>query len=437
MNGLKWKVTLYVLLAVVSLWTPWAPGYENRADALTGQDNLAPTRRVALYLIFVDAGDSNKIKALNGITGVVDYSGPDAATVINAALSAMRNGGELFLKAGTYHLSSPIYLPNRWNILITGEGNSTILSASGTFQGVIYFLGSSNCTVRSLTIDGGMPTYTAEGITITSSKYITVEDVKIEHCLSDAISSYQAPYIIIRSSTIVNNGGPTSPAGFGDGIGLDTSSNSTITDNIIEGNYLNGIWITSTGASVSTGDVIEGNQVNYNAAAGGNWAGITIGTTTGVVNDTIIRNNVIGNNHALGIWCLYANKLNITGNHIFNNHDEGISLSHSSDDLVQGNDLEQNGGYAGIGVDVNSKNNLITGNQLNANRNYGLAFAVMGIGVGVAATGVGVAVAMSRRCGSEVLSYGGNYYCRRHLVPVRFVNGGLWCPIEQRHLRAE
>jgi uncharacterized membrane protein len=68
--------------------------------------------------------------------------------------------------------------------------------------------------------------------------------------------------------------------------------------------------------------------------------------------------------------------------------------------------------------------------------NVGLAFAVIGIGVGVAASVVCVAVAMSRR-GSEVFTYGGYYYCRRHRVPVWYVNGRLWCPAEQRYLRAE
>jgi len=68
-----------------------------------------------------------------------------------------------------------------------------------------------------------------------------------------------------------------------------------------------------------------------------------------------------------------------------------------------------------------------------AGANVGLAFAFIGIGLGVAAAGVGVAVAMSR--GSEVMVYGGYYYCRKHRVPLWYVNGGLWCPIEQRHLR--
>ena len=70
-----------------------------------------------------------------------------------------------------------------------------------------------------------------------------------------------------------------------------------------------------------------------------------------------------------------------------------------------------------------------------AGPNVGLAFAFMGIGVGVAAAGVGVAFALSGQRGSEVIVYGGYYCCRKHRVPLWYMHGRLWCPIEQKHLR--
>lgn len=65
----------------------------------------------------------------------------------------------------------------------------------------------------------------------------------------------------------------------------------------------------------------------------------------------------------------------------------------------------------------------------------GFAFAVIGIGAGVSAAGVGAAFALSGQRGSEVIVYGGFYYCRKHRVPLWYVNGGLWCPVERRYLR--
>jgi hypothetical protein len=38
---------------------------------------------------------------------------------------------------------------------------------------------------------------------------------------------------------------------------------------------------------------------------------------------------------------------------------------------------------------------------------------------------------------SEVFVYGGYYYCKKHRVPLQYVEGRLWCAIEQRHVRTE
>jgi hypothetical protein len=65
----------------------------------------------------------------------------------------------------------------------------------------------------------------------------------------------------------------------------------------------------------------------------------------------------------------------------------------------------------------------------------GFAFAFIGIGAGAAAAALGVAVAASGGLGSQILAYGGYYYCRRHRVPVWSYSGYLWCPIERRYLR--
>jgi parallel beta-helix repeat protein len=371
MNGSKWKVTLYVLLAVISIWSPWALGYENRAHALTGQDNLTPTRRVALYVISVDG---NKIRALNGITGVVDYSGSDAATVINAALSAMTSGGELFLKAGTYSLSSPIYLPNRRNILITGEGNSTILSAAGKYEAVIYLLGTSNSTIQNLAINGNESSYDAKGISMAASDHVTVRNVVVQNCLEGGILSYQGGYHKILNSRIVGNGAAGSRSGFGSGIDLDSSSFSLISGNVVASNYNIGIWATGTSAT-TYGYLITNNTVYDNGAAPPTTAGIQLGTSTLTVYNSTISNNIVEYNHQDGIWLYQANGNLVTGNTVYHNGDTGISMHTATGNRIQGNNVDQNGGYAGIGLGVNSNNNLITGNNVSANTNYGIYFA--------------------------------------------------------------
>jgi len=73
--------------------------------------------------------------------------------------------------------------------------------------------------------------------------------------------------------------------------------------------------------------------------------------------------------------------------------------------------------------------------QQAGNFGMGFAFAVIGIGAGAAALGAGVAVAASGPLGSGVYACGGYYYCRKHKVPVWWVQGRLWCPADGRFVK--
>jgi len=90
---------------------------------------------IASYIIFKD-GDL--IKAKNGKTGQVEFSGSDAATVIQQVIDAVYDagGGRVFIKAGTYSINSTITLKS--NVSLVGENpNSTILL--GTCEPIIEF----------------------------------------------------------------------------------------------------------------------------------------------------------------------------------------------------------------------------------------------------------------------------------------------------------
>jgi xylan 1,4-beta-xylosidase len=65
----------------------------------------------------------------------------------------------------------------------------------------------------------------------------------------------------------------------------------------------------------------------------------------------------------------------------------------------------------------------------------GIDFAFTAIGIG-AVTVAGVGVAAGSRQRSEVFVHAGYYYCRKHRVPALDAQGRLWCPVEQRYLRA-
>jgi hypothetical protein len=94
--------------------------------------------------------------------GTIDFSGANAATVINAALAALATGGWIHLKAATYTVKG---LNPLSNTLITGEGPSTILKLPAALAGasednnVIYINGKTNVEICHLTIDGSQGDY--------------------------------------------------------------------------------------------------------------------------------------------------------------------------------------------------------------------------------------------------------------------------------------
>lgn len=131
---------------------------------------LAPLRalrrrqpdREASYIITKDP--DGVVYAINGRTGEIDFSGPDATTVIQKALDSLTNGGKLFIKAGTYVINRTLVIRYS-NIEIEGEGiDKTILKSNiwepdplglGTYA-IIHSIDSQKLTgiaIHDLTID--------------------------------------------------------------------------------------------------------------------------------------------------------------------------------------------------------------------------------------------------------------------------------------------
>jgi len=86
------------------------------------------------YTVFIDPADGNLVKAHNSATGAIDYSSPDAATVIQNALDALAStGGLVQLKAGVYSLLTALSWKNTTNLTLCGEGSeATSLDFAGT-----------------------------------------------------------------------------------------------------------------------------------------------------------------------------------------------------------------------------------------------------------------------------------------------------------------
>jgi len=149
--------------------------------------------------------NGNYYEAINGSTGKIDFgginnaggvSGTDAATVIQQAINALTDGGRIFIKAGTYVISS--YIDVKSNITICGEGASTTLKASDNLpekspnRAPIIKIGgpkASNIELSNLKFDFNLAGNQASGRFIIAIMLWGSSNVKIHHNIFQDTSS--------------------------------------------------------------------------------------------------------------------------------------------------------------------------------------------------------------------------------------------------------
>jgi parallel beta-helix repeat protein len=147
----------------------------------------------ATYLIWTDG---STIYAKNGLTGIIAYSGSDAATVINNAVTATYEdgGGIVFAKSGNYSLGSSIVLKSY--VTLEGEGwgeqkAPTVLRlADNVNDDVIKTPQQKNyhVAVRNLQIEGNNAHQTSgNGIMIYATDRSVVEFCMIKWCKDSGI----------------------------------------------------------------------------------------------------------------------------------------------------------------------------------------------------------------------------------------------------------
>ncbi len=101
------------------------------------------------YVVFLDG---TTVKARNGTTGAIDYTSSDASYVINSAIAG---GNNIYIKQGTYTLTSDIVLHNKKNAQIVSDG--AVLNCSGyriVIKGDNFILSQYNSLSGLDVIDG-------------------------------------------------------------------------------------------------------------------------------------------------------------------------------------------------------------------------------------------------------------------------------------------
>jgi len=123
-------------------YTVYQPQNQNLQEALDNLNDRIETINSTLadlqlrlrgipvsYTVFISGGT---YYAEANFFGGTEYSGRDAATVIQQAIDALTSGGKVLIKAGTYDIASRIEL--KTDIALEGEGPGTILKAASGLQ---------------------------------------------------------------------------------------------------------------------------------------------------------------------------------------------------------------------------------------------------------------------------------------------------------------
>ncbi len=172
----------------------------------------------ASYVIFQDSGT---IYAKNGTTGKIDFQGSDASTVIQSAIDALTRGGKIFIRNGTYSISTTLTLAS----YIIMEGESTTyctLQKTANINLITIPASARDITLQNLYLNSNG--YSGDGVNATDSPTawnIIIRNVRIyqgqygfnlnpvwkvtfEHCWS-TYATIDGYHIVNGTSIILNN----------------------------------------------------------------------------------------------------------------------------------------------------------------------------------------------------------------------------------------
>jgi len=282
----------------------------------------------ASYVVWKD-GSTYRAECL--LKGGTDYSGTDAATVIQSALD---NGKKVFIKNGEYGISTDISL--RSGTVLVGEGYDTVLKATVADVGV-KAVNVDNVVVENLRIDGSYDTLGGSGINL---------------------EAQNSGKVIFRNVWTHNSG--ADGAGFWHG-----SRDCWIVNCWAWDTNTNGFFIEKGGVGESYHCGVI-NSISYNA--GGDGIRFT------EAYECILKANILVNPTRSGILADYAHRSVVEGNIIINPTQSGISIGNSEDTIVKGNLINTTGaGYSGIASGASDSRIQIIGNKILSSGGMGIS----------------------------------------------------------------
>ncbi len=264
-----------------------------------------------------------RVRAGMGTIVVANDGSGDFDTIAEAIKELPTTGGVIYVKDGTYIITSMLNL-NKPNSAIIGASKSTIIQTIGNI--IALRVSAADCKIEKIHIKGSGTGNLNWGIEVTADN-VSIEDVYIELCYH--------------------------------GILVDTHDNCIIRGCFIYDNKANGIvFITISG--VNDKNILTSNSIYSNDKSG---VGITTATRNIIANNLIYENVEHGINMASSVG-------NVISNNVIKDNDsgdtasfDGIHLNQTDDDnTIIGNYLEGNDRYQINLAAASDDNNIIVGN---------------------------------------------------------------------------
>jgi len=162
--ALIFTVTFIAFASGMFIGVRWAEVYASPSTVV--KDVLSDVKE-ASYIIGIDGSDYYTVDYLGQVTRYPSAS-YNAATVINNAIAALTSGGRIFIKSGSYSISTSLIDNGVSGIEIYGEGHSTVLTlATGVNDPIIHLTTVNDWTIRDMKLDGNEANQTgdtAEGV---------------------------------------------------------------------------------------------------------------------------------------------------------------------------------------------------------------------------------------------------------------------------------
>lgn len=256
-------------------------------------------------------------------TAVVATDGSGDFTDIQTAIDSLSSGGVVYIKEGTYTITTRINV-NTEGISIVGAGFTSKIIGSGAIG---IRIDAANCTLEKLNVSTS-GAGTNDAILLTSN----ATDCHIFNCwVHDA-----------TSSGIDDSGDPS-------GIIIDGC--------IIYNNNVSGV-------SIAASDLTIVNNIIYSNTG----SGASLGNTGGSVHTRLmICNNFFKDNTQDGIRLNDVTNSVIDGNILTGNNDNGIRLNADIDKCIVSNNI-CTGNDVGILINnANCDRNIVTSNQIHTN----------------------------------------------------------------------